>query len=157
MDELTNYQNEGFNGFVKVSDLRLSTGVLPETQGVYVVIRTNSEKPQFLECGTGGHFKGRNPNVTLSELENNLVPGSNVMYIGKATSLRNRVKQLLRFGAGSNVGHWGGRYLWQLADANDLVIAWKETPMEDPRAVEVRMLTEYVNKYGKRPFANLAD
>lgn len=157
MDELNNYKNEGFKGFVKISDLRMSTDVLPRDKGVYVVIRKNDEKPKFLECGTGGHFKGKDPNVSISELENNLVSGSNVMYIGKATNLRNRLKQLLRFGAGANVGHWGGRYLWQLSDANDLIIAWKETPMEDPRTVEIRMLTEYVNKYGKRPFANLAD
>lgn len=77
------------------------------------------------------------------------------MYIGKATSLRKRLGQLLRFGAGANVGHWGGRYLWQLADADDLVIAWKETPMIDPRMVEASMLQDYVTHYGRLPFANL--
>ncbi len=155
MNEITKYKKEGFNGFVKVADLRLTSGMIPDNGGVYVVVRASDDLPQFLEEGTGGHFKGKNPNVAIAELQNNIVKGSATMYIGKATNLRKRLEQFLRFGAGANVGHWGGRYLWQLADASDLLIAWKETPMIDPRGVEVDMLTEYVNEYGRLPFANL--
>lgn len=157
MDEITKYKEEGFSGFVKVSDLRLSLDLIPQTGGVYVVVRLSADRPKFIQEGTGGHFKGKNPNVSISELENNVVEGSLTMYIGKATGLRKRLGQLLRFGAGSNVGHWGGRYLWQLADADDLLIAWKETPMSDPREVEVSMLADYVNQFGCLPFANLTN
>lgn len=155
MNEITKYKKEGFNGFVKIADLRLTPGMIPDNGGVYVVVRVSDVLPRFLEEGTGGHFKGKNPNVAIAELQNNFVKGSATMYIGKATNLRKRLGQFLRFGAGANVGHWGGRYLWQLADASDLIIAWKETPMIDPRDVEVAMLTEYVNEYGRLPFANL--
>jgi hypothetical protein len=154
-DELTKYKNDGFVGFVKVSALRLSTNQLPDVGGVYVLVRTSNTNMHFLKVGTGGHFKGKNPNVDIETLESNVVPGSITMYIGKATSLRKRIGQLLRFGQGANVGHRGGRYLWQISDADDLLVAWKPTPTQDPRLVEASMLKDYINEYGKLPFANL--
>ncbi len=50
---------------------------------------------------------------------------TDVLYIGKATSLRSRVGQLVRFGGGSPVGHWGGRYLWQVAGSAEFLVAWR--------------------------------
>lgn len=155
MNEIQKYKEDGFEGFVKVSDLRVSSRVIPQDGGVYVVVRESTDNPRFLETGTGGHFKGKDPNVSISELEANLVADSSTMYIGKATNLQKRLGQLLRFGTGANIGHWGGRYLWQLADAEELLIAWKETPLKDPREEEILMLTEYVNRFGQLPFANL--
>ncbi|MCM1311877.1 MAG: hypothetical protein NC252_03125 [Roseburia sp.] len=157
VEEVAKYKEDGFSGFIKVSDLRISSNIIPQSGGVYVVLRVSDDKPQFLEMGTGGHFKGKDPNVSIAELESNVIEGSSTMYIGKATSLRKRLGQLLRFGVGANIGHWGGRYLWQLADADDLLIAWKETPKTDPRTVEASMLSNYVNQYGRLPFANLAN
>lgn len=153
--EIENYRKDGFTGFVPVSKLRSAASLLPDSGGVYIVVRDSDNSPEFLANGTGGFFKGKNPNVGLEELESNYVAGSKVVYIGKATSLKKRVSQLLRFGAGSAVGHWGGRYLWQLADSDNLLIAWKTTPTTDPRAEEIKMLEEFVSRHGKLPFANL--
>ena len=153
--EIENYRKDGFTGFVPVSKLRSTASLLPDSGGVYIVVRESDNSPEFLANGTGGFFKGKNPNEGLEELESNYVAGSKVVYIGKATSLKKRVGQLLRFGAGSAVGHWGGRYLWQLADSDNLLIAWKTTPTTDPRAVEIKMLEEFVSRHGKLPFANL--
>lgn len=155
MNEITKYREEGFTGFVKVANLRLTSNIIPPTEGVYVVLRATNDKPIFLEEGTGGHFKDRNPNVPIAELEKKFVGGSDTMYIGKATNLHKRLGQLLRFGAGANVGHWGGRYLWQLADSDNLLIAWKETYPSNSREVEFEMLTTYRNEHGRLPFANL--
>lgn len=153
--EIENYRKDGFTGFVPVSKLRSTASLLPDSGGVYIVVRDSDNSPEFLATGTGGFFKGKNPNVGLEELESNYVAGSKVVYIGKATSLKKRVGQLLRFGAGSAVGHWGGRYLWQLADSDNLLIAWKTTSATDPRAEEIKMLEEFVSRHGKLPFANL--
>ena len=153
--EIENYRKDGFTGFVPVSKLRGAASLLPDSGGVYIVVRDSDNSPEFLATGTGGFFKGKNPNVGLEELESNYVAGSKVVYIGKATSLKKRVGQLLRFGAGSAVGHWGGRYLWQLADSDNLLIAWKTTPTADPRAEEIKMLEEFVSLHGRLPFANL--
>lgn len=155
--EISQYMSEGFDGFIRVSELRENTSLLPDEAGIYVVLRVSKEEPQFLEKGTGGFFQGNDPNVSLAELRENFVVGSKTVYIGKATSLRKRVRQLLRFGAGAAVGHWGGRYLWQLADSDNLMIAWKPTHDCNPRIVEARMIQDFISLHGKRPFANLKD
>lgn len=155
--EISQYMAEGFDGFIRVAELRDSMFLLPEEAGVYVVLRSSQAEPQFLEKGTGGFFKGKNPNVSIAELIENYVYDTKTLYIGKATNLRKRVGQLLRFGQGASVGHWGGRYLWQLADSANLAIAWKPTPNCDPRIVEAGMIQDFISLYGKRPFANLKD
>src|SRR5664280_2168534 len=42
----------------------------------------------------------------------------------------------MQFGEGKAVGHWVGRYVWQLRHSGDLLICWKETPDDVPRNVE---------------------
>ena len=61
----------------------------------------------------------------------------------------------MQFGLGKPCAHWGGRYIWQLADAKDLLVYWKPTLGRDPRLVEKAMLSKFVEKYGCLPFANL--
>ncbi len=151
------YKEDGFEGFIPVAKLREATSILPENAGVYVVIRKSDVAPQFLEKGTGGFFKGKNPNVSIEVLTDNYVTESKTVYIGKAANLRKRLGQLLSFGAGAAIGHWGGRFLWQLADSVGLIVAWKITPGCDPRAIETQMIRSFVSVHGKRPFANLKD
>ena len=148
---------DGFEGFIRSAELRDSLFLLPEEAGVYVVLRSSQAEPRFLEKGTGGFFKGKNPNVSIAELTENYVYDTKTLYIGKAASLRKRIGQLLRFGEGAAVGHWGGRYLWQLADSANLMVAWKSTPDCDPRTVEAQMIHSFISLHGKRPFANLKD
>jgi hypothetical protein len=59
------------------------------------------------------------------------------LYVGRARSLRRRITALARFGSGQPVGHWGGRYLWQLADHEDLAIAWRTS--DEPVALEASL------------------
>lgn len=155
--DIAQYKEDGFEGFIPVAQLRESTSILPEEAGVYVVIRKSNAVPQFLEKGTGGFFKGKNPNVSIEVLTDNYVAESKTVYIGKAANLRKRVGELLSFGAGAAVSHWGGRFLWQLADSDGLIVAWKITPGCDPRAIEAQMIQNFVSVHGKRPFANLKD
>ena len=147
----------GFGGFKTVAEMKAGGYLnLPDAPGVYVIIRKNASAPNFLRVGTGGHFKGRDPNVSEEELRANWVTGTCVVYIGKATSLKKRLGQYMRFGNGANVGHWGGRFIWQLSDADQLVVCWKTTK-EGPRVVEAGYIQEFVSQYGCRPFANLVD
>ena len=69
----------------------------------------------------------------------------------------NGVRNNMRFGQGKNIGHYGGRLIWQLKHSGDLVICWKGLPTEDPRKVEVKLIQEFVSKYSNRPFANLVN
>jgi hypothetical protein len=148
-------ESGGFQGWVSFGELRDAriSGV-PQTGGVYVVLRPESIEPRFLDSNPGGRFKGKDPTVPLESLRSNWVSQAEVVYIGKAGNLRRRLGEFTRFGAGSPVGHWGGRLIWQLADAADLLVAWKETPGALPEAIESQLIAEFRATTGKPPFAN---
>ena len=164
MEEREKLKKIGFVGFKTIRDLMGSCKDIPKDMGVYVVLRENESEPQFIKEGSGGFFKGKNPNVSFSELKTNWIDNEPVVYIGKAggsknsATLQTRLEQYMRFGQGENIGHWGGRYIWQLEDSKDLVVGWKTLTDKEPREVERQMIADFKNAYGgKRPFANLRD
>ncbi|MET4098583.1 hypothetical protein ABIB37_000820 [Agrococcus sp. UYP10] len=146
-------RHDGFGGFVSWAAMERSH--IPAEAGVYVVLRDPGTTADFLEASAGGWFKGRNPSARPDVLAAAWVEAADILYIGKATSLRNRLWAYRQFGDGRPVGHWGGRYIWQLTDSQALVVAWRPTPDESPRDVERRMIADFVQSYGRRPFANL--
>ena len=81
------------------------------------------------------------------------MPDAAVVYIGKAGSLSERVGSLIAFGTGHPVGHRGGRYLWQLADAQSLLVAWRSE--DEPERAEAALLDAFRAQHGVLPFANL--
>lgn len=153
----------GFTGFIPVCKLMKDPTIIPESKGVYMVLYIPDTVPVFLTRGTGGFFKGKDPNVPQSTLHENWVEGAKVIYIGKASgtsrysTLKARIKNYLRFGQGKNASHWGGRLIWQLKDSNNLLICWKVLIDEDSRNVEKELILDFKNIYNKRPFANLID
>ena len=157
MDKVKKLKDEGFKGFVRVEEL-MSNPKLPEDEkGVYVVLYTHDTRPDFMQVGTGGFFKDEDPNVSIEELEANWIDGEQIIYIGKATSLRDRRSQYMKFGIGKKIGHKGGRYVWQIKDSANLLVCWKRTD-EEPRDVEKKMIAEFkLSHKGRRPFANLQD
>lgn len=151
----------GFEGFKTVTELWSDKSCIPKVRGVYLVINPGYQNANFINPGVGGFFKGKNPNVSIDELKSNYLENSKVVYIGKAgspsgkASLHSRIGQYLRFGETKNVGHWGGRLIWQLQNHNSLIFCWMPTPTEDPREIEKRLLSEFIKQFGYRPFANL--
>lgn len=159
LDEI---KDNGFNGFKKIRSLWTDSSDIPDKPGVYLVLRDTKSPMQFIEPGVGGFFKGKDPNIPLEKLTREVIPNTIVVYIGKAGSLsgkstlRSRIRQYLRFGQGKNIGHWGGRYIWQLKDHSDLLLCWKVIIDEEPRVVEQNLLQLFETTYGKKPFANIA-
>jgi hypothetical protein len=162
-NNIADIKGYGFQGFHKISDLQSNPSPLPNQMGVYLVIRMITTPPAFLETGSGGFFKGKDPNVSILDLNDNWVDGAMVIYIGKAGSLsgdatlKSRLKQYLSFGQGNNIGHYGGRLIWQLKDSKDLVMCWKPLSKDEPAKVESDLIFGFKDQFGRRPFANLKD
>jgi hypothetical protein len=158
---IADLREAGFLGFISVAELFESRFVVvPDQPGVYVVCRQASGPPSFLERSPAGLHKSKDPTLPMSELECRWVPGTCVVYIGKAgglglqATLRSRVRAYVRLGRGRRSGHWGGRAIWQLADSLSLCFGW--LPAEDPRALERELITLFQRLHGHRPFANRA-
>lgn len=151
---------EGFGGYKSFASLRAAAFVgVPRGGGVYIIVRRATDDPVFLTESCGGHFKGRNPAVACELLAAKWVPDTPIVYIGKATSLFTRLRQYADFGAGKPIGHWGGRYIWQLADRDELLVAWKECePGLTPEKAEADLVGEFKRAFGGLlPFANISD
>jgi hypothetical protein len=155
----------GFDGFTTFA--ALLGGELervPREAGAYVVIRSSPTPPSFLETSCGGHFKGRNPTATAETPGSKWINECSVLYIGKADrsspkrSLYHRLREYALFGSGKPIGHWGGRYIWQLADSADLVVAWRvAAPGQTGADVEAELVSLFKQRFGRLPFANIAD
>lgn len=157
-------RSQGFDGFVTVADLRRGNrNNIPSVPGVYLVLRDCASYPEFLDVGTGGHFKDEDPNVPISRLKDEWVDGAVTVYIGQSGSkskgtLKKRIGELIRFGQGSRVGHRGGRLIWQLRGADRLLVCWKEVADDDPKEFEKELIEAFKSAHGgRRPFANLRD
>lgn len=148
----------GFVGWKTWDQLRRSDySTIPQAPAAYVVYRPADAEPTFLDDNPGYRFKQQDPTVAKGVLQASWVAGSHVIYIGKANEAKKRLKQFSRFGAGEKDGHWGGRYVWQLADSAEQVVGWHAIKWgEVARDYEKRLLAHFASLHdGARPFANL--
>jgi hypothetical protein len=144
--------DRGFVGFVPLRQLQPKDFRLPDLPGIYAVtLQTCSAA--FLARSVGGRFKGKDPTVPIDLLEAKWLDDTETVYIGRASSLRDRLGLLARFGRGDAVAHWGGRYLWQLAALDELHVCWRLA--SDPIEAERAMLDNFEATMGSLPFANL--
>jgi len=153
---------EGFEGFFTVGQLHAEACEgLPNEPGVYAIVRESLDPPAFLTKSVAPIYRHEDPTRPVDELTERWVPGAQLLYLGGArgpgvrSRLRQRVKRYLRFGHGRVVGHWGGRFVWQLRDHGTLRVAWKATGDEDPAMVEAWLQARFREHYGVLPFANL--
>ncbi|MGP4030495.1 hypothetical protein [Pseudarthrobacter sp. 1C304] len=153
-------RSEGFAGFKTFEELDL--GEVPREPGIYAVLHPEGRQRAFLEESVGGWFKRKNPTILLDALAAEWVDGADVLYVGKAGAgtssargLRKRIQEFMDFGRGRPVGHWGGRLIWQLADSQSLLIAWKVLPAAEVNEAEAKYHAEFRCHYGRLPFANL--
>ncbi|MGX5397034.1 hypothetical protein ACWLMY_34845 [Streptomyces anulatus] len=151
----TTLAKRGFVGFVPFADLPHNT--VPAAEGIYVVLRPAASLPVFLPHSLAGRRKGHAPSTTTATLNSAWVPGATVVYVGKAAGrqgLRKRLNAYRRQGQGRNAGHSGGEYIWQLADSDRLLVAWR-TVSEPPAAqAEAVLIAEFIALHGTLPFAN---
>jgi hypothetical protein len=137
----------GFTGFTRL--VGMDRSLLPRRHGVYVVLYEKDERPAFLASNI---VTKRIPYDPL-HLEEKWLMGASVVYIGKAEGregLHTRVSALSR----QAENHSGGRALWQLDIAGDLLVAWLQTAGQSALAVEQSYLQAFKAEYGSYPFAN---
>lgn len=145
---------------VKKADGSIRDSLIPDNSGIYVVLNNIKKPLVFLEENPGGRFKGKYPTVDIEILQQKWVDNTHVIYIGKANDsnkkLRSRIKSFLDFGLGKPVGHWGGRYVWQIQNSDDFFIAWKVAKVsESAEELESKLIKKFGEIYGSLPFANL--
>ena len=136
---------------------------IPVTSGVYWVIMPDSFVMEYMK-ETDGPVYGKRGNKMAYDLaklqkkgEHYKKPehGGNILYIGKATNLRNRLKQYYEFGYNEerHYVHEGGRAIWQLRNNKKLQVAYKEC--SEAEKEETELIDKYMLEYGALPFGNM--
>jgi hypothetical protein len=158
-DSIDYLKEIGFVGFRSIKDLTTNSTDISDESGVYLVLYLSGERPDFVPTGVGGFYKENDPNMSIAELESRWVEDTVVIYIGQTgNSLRRRITQYMRFGQGNSVGHYGGRYIWQIRGYQKLVLCWLAcSGEEDAKQMEGEVLREFKGIYGRLPFANLRE
>lgn len=130
---------------------------MPTKPGVYAVVRRSLAEPTFVVPGSGRvgtHYP-------LPLLEAAWVPNAEVLYFGRAKckdGIYERLNKYARFGRGRNSGHSGGRAIWQLEDAQELIACWFLTGPRDPAEAEDELIERFKALHNaSRPFANRID
>ena len=146
----------GFEGFFSLSDPLAEPNLVPAAPGTYTILRDPRQKPMFLNKNPAGWFKKKNPTLSAAELESSWVPRAHVLYVGTTNrTLRQRVRELVWFGNGAKIGHYGGRALWQIDGIWSARIAWKSADSADAGDDKRQLLEVFEAAYGSLPFANI--
>lgn len=152
------FATDEFEGWIGFDEIRSRRQLPPTTGGAYIVVRDSTDPPVYLATSTGGFFRGKDPTVDPTVLARNWVPESQILYIGKSNKLRRRLFEYAAFGEGRPVGHWGGRYIWQLDDSRELDVAWVTCKDGETHSeLEARLVGQVKRLTGRLPFANITD
>lgn len=150
----------GFAGFRTFADVEINR--IPQAPGIFAVLQPEGFQVQLLARSTAGVFKKKDPSLSADKLAAEWVDGAEVLYVGKAgpgskgnRGLRRQIQEFLDFGNGKPPGHWDGRLIWQLANTDSLLLAWKELPAGGLNQAEAKYHADFRETYGRLPFANL--
>lgn len=78
--------SEILDGFIyvgKIKDRKMWINNIPEEKGVYAITRETTGAPIFLEIGTGGYFKKKDPNISIEELAKKWYYSNNIIFAPK--------------------------------------------------------------------------
>lgn len=126
---------------------------VPEEPGVYWVLAPEGMPIHFSERAYRPGAKIYPASILLGKY--NLCADKRTIYIGKAGGkhgLRQRLKQYIDYGRGRGKIHAGGRAVWQIPDAEFLLLAYEVC--ENPEEREHQLLRAYRESNGSYPLAN---
>jgi len=118
---------------------------------MYAVLRDPTVNPVFLTTNP----ITRRPPYVVERLRDKIerLGEQSIVYLGKADpadGIRGRLGALSR----KSSAHTGGRALWQLADTENLLATWHETPHRLSAEMETEWLGAFKEAHGDYPFAN---
>ena len=146
----------GFTGFLTVGECienGLPSGEPSSQSGVYLLCLPASIKTEFIPPDEARATGNVCFPCSTNYLEEKWVDGAETLYIGKATQLRRRLRQLLRHAQARAVNHTGGEIVWQIRGYERILICWSLAP--NPRELEKSLIQGFKqSKQGRFPFAN---
>ncbi|MDE0209492.1 MAG: hypothetical protein OXJ64_06375 [Boseongicola sp.] len=134
---------------------------LPTSPGVYAVCLSDWEVRAFTRhAGRARHASPADVSQLSDKRDQILAAGpTDILYIGKAggrgtRTLRNRIRELARFGAGRALNHRGGARLWQLDGIDEAHVHMWCCPRGRAESLESELLDRFRTDHGDWPFAN---
>lgn len=135
---------------------------IPKTSGIYIVkapkdfkISLKKEPDGFQETHKG-KLKNIYYNVSdrLETLNDNNADTS-ILYYGRATNLRNRIMQYVKFGYKYKAydNHAGGRAIWYIE--NNKLLEFEYIESDNFKKLEANLIKAYEEEYGCKPLANI--
>ena len=139
------------------SQSRSSWSEIPKDHGIYIVHFEGKCELTFSDSvGKAKHSSPVPPNDLQEKWENILARcPTDIVYIGKGEGkegLRQRIKQLIRFGVGKVDNHKGGRQIWQIDQIEFAIVS--VNCCEAPRCVEKDLLQRFSTEHGELPLGN---
>lgn len=135
---------------------------LPDLEGVYAIVRESMARPIFTE---EDHSKPRATIRTAVEAAERWVPDVQLLYFGKgplrnSTShkrdgLAQRIYEFQQHGYAGGANHYGGKLIWQISSADQLLVAWKTLPDRTSDSVESGLILGFNETLGMQPYANV--
>lgn len=130
-----------------------SCSQIPNEPGVYFIVAPSGMQIEF-------HPIAENTSAPCYEVEKlwtkyDACQNKEVLYIGKASGkkgLRQRIRQYMKYGWKEAVNHKGGRAIWQIEGAENLLLRYEVYTDADAR--EHQLLCEFVEQNGTLPLAN---
>lgn len=123
---------------------------LPAGPGVYVVFL-----PESVPFGVAAGTPPDEAERIRDKLERINARGStDILYIGKAESLRQAIRALARFGASRRGAPRGGEWLWLVESIRSACLLWAECAPGKQRALKATLLACFLEEHGEWPLAN---
>jgi hypothetical protein len=147
----------GFTGWRTWQELRASGfSEIPRVAGTYVVYRPSAGPPLFIAEGNGRTLQGPLPERPDHDPPGQVGPPAPTPFTwGKSDKLTRTPSSAP---GDPKAAHWGRRYIWQLTDADGLLVAWRDLGenFETARLNEIARLAHFADLHdGRRPFADL--
>lgn len=138
------------------STSRASWADIPPAPGIYLVLWSLNEPPQFSKETRKATYTNPLDPKKLQEKWIRICAYSptDIIYIGKADSLRRRVRALARFGIGRAKNHRGGEWIWQISRIITASVMVQSCPISKQNSFENSLLEKFYKEHHEFPIGN---